>query len=68
MTDKIMGVGFLLFRWNQEKMGEDKKTQKISKCQNYRSIRALSGKATRWIVDPTVNAAEGYGGEISENF
>ena len=68
MTDQITGASFLLSRRNQEKMGEDEKTQNVSKCQNYRPIGALSGKATRQIVDSTVDAAEGCGGEISKNF
>ena len=68
MIDQIIGAGFLLSRRNQEKMGEDKKTQKISKCQNYRPIGALSGKATQQIVDPTADAAKDYRGKISENF
>ena len=68
MIDQIIGAGFLLSRRNYEKMGEDKKTQKISKFQNYRPIGELSGKAIRWIVDPMANVVEGCKGEILENF
>ena len=32
------------------------------------AVEHLGGKATRWIVDQTTDAAEDYGGKISEKF